>query len=336
MRAISLIGALSQIKAIRPIKALCKAGSTLMVFFYSALLLSAPQSAEFELNKTYLNSDCLSCHEKNNVEIVKAWHDSSHSDKPKNSEDVGKSIADCVQCHGSSHNSSNNNALAKSRSDSACITCHGGSKAPVVHSYSTSKHGVILTMRKKRVDWNKPLKSANYRVPGCAYCHMYNTEHNTKKSIRPNKISSTNANKISSKELQRQTLSVCSNCHAPRYIRRLFENGERMLLIAGKKLNEARTLVDNISHSSYIENEKQSAPESDHLIDIALKKEESIKKQFHKMEKHYKNVYLGIAHQSPDYQWWHGQPALDGDLLKIKAMISDIQREATINSHNKK
>jgi len=297
--------------------------------------MSAAQISEFELIKIYLNSDCLSCHEQNNSEIVKAWHDSSHSDKPKNSDssdssdsfdssyNIGKSIADCVQCHGPSHK----NDLAKLRSDSACITCHGGSKAPVVHSYSTSKHGVILTMRKKRVDWNKPLKSANYRVPGCAYCHMYNTEHNTKKSIRPNEISSTNADKISSKELQRQTLSVCSNCHAPRYIRRLFENGERMLLIAGKKISEARTLVDNISHSSYIENQKQTTPDSDHLIDIEL-----IKKQFHKMEKHYNNVYLGIAHQSPDYQWWHGQPALDGDLLKIKAMISDLQREATIGA----
>lgn len=323
-------------RALSLIKVLWKMFTTSIAFFYSGLLMSAPQIAEFELNKIYLNSDCLSCHEQNSSKIVKAWHDSGHSGKSNNTSPgnsninniaSGKVAADCVQCHGSSHK----NALARSRSDSVCITCHGGSKAPVVHSYSTSKHGVIMTMRKKRVDWNKPLKSANYRVPGCAYCHMYNTEHNTKKSIRPNEISSTNVDKISSKELQRQTLSVCSNCHAPRYIRRLFENGERMLLIAGKKLNEAGTLVDNVIHSSYIENQKQSTPKSDHLIDI-----ESIKKQFHKMEKHYKNVYLGIAHQSPDYQWWHGQPALDGDLLKIKAMISDLQREATINNQNPK
>ncbi len=300
-----------------------------MAFFYSALLISAPQNVEFKLNKTYLNSDCLSCHKKNNAEIVNAWLDSSHSDQSDSNEN---SIADCIQCHGSSHKK----ALAKSRSDSVCITCHGGKKAPVVHSYTTSKHGVIMTIRKNRIDWNKPLKSANYRVPGCAYCHMYNTNHNTKNSIRPNKTSEKNADKISSKELQRQTLSVCSNCHAPRYIRRLFENGEKMLLIAEKKLNEARTLVDKINRSLYIENKKPSTPESDHLIDIKLTKVELIKKQFHKMEKHYNNVYLGIAHQSPDYQWWHGQPALDGDLLKIKAMISDLQRQSAINSYKKK
>jgi len=302
-------------------EALWKTGITLMAFFYSTLLISAPQSAEFELNQIYLNSDCLLCHEKNNAQIIRAWHDSSHSDKFDSSnnslENAGKSIADCVQCHGASHK----NALAKSRSNSVCITCHGGSKAPVVHSYSTSKHGVIMTIRKNRIDWNKPLKSANYRVPGCAYCHLYNTEHNTKKSIRPNKLSSNNAKKISSKELQRQTLSVCSNCHAPRYIRRLFENGERMLLIADKKLNEAQVLVGNFI-TDQVNQSQKPAEDNDMSID-----REAIKNQFYKMQKHYKNVYLGVVHQSPDYQWWHGQPALDGDLIKIKALVSKYQRK---------
>ena len=44
------------------------------------------------------------------------------------------------------------------------------------------------------------------------------------------------------------------------------------------------------------------------------------------MQKHLRNVYLGIGHQSPDYQWWHGQPALDGDLLRIKDYIGELYR----------
>lgn len=39
-----------------------------------------------------------------------------------------------------------------------------------------------------------------------------------------------------------------------------------------------------------------------------------------------KNVYFGVGHQSPDYQWWHGQPALDGDLLRIKGAVSELHR----------
>ena len=38
------------------------------------------------------------------------------------------------------------------------------------------------------------------------------------------------------------------------------------------------------------------------------------------------NLRLGLAHQSPEYQWWHGQAALDGDLLRIKGELGDARR----------
>jgi hypothetical protein len=43
-------------------------------------------------------------------------------------------------------------------------------------------------------------------------------------------------------------------------------------------------------------------------------------------ERHLNNLYLGIGHQSPDYQWWHGQPALDGDLLRIRGALDELDR----------
>jgi hypothetical protein len=44
------------------------------------------------------------------------------------------------------------------------------------------------------------------------------------------------------------------------------------------------------------------------------------------MQSHGHNVRLGVGHQSPDYQWWHGQPALDGDLLRIKGVVAERKR----------
>jgi hypothetical protein len=41
---------------------------------------------------------------------------------------------------------------------------------------------------------------------------------------------------------------------------------------------------------------------------------------------HLKNPYYSIGHRSPDYQWWHGQPALDGDLLRIKGALGELRR----------
>ena len=33
-----------------------------------------------------------------------------------------------------------------------------------------------------------------------------------------------------------------------------------------------------------------------------------------------------LAHQSPDYQWWLGQAALDGSLLRIKGALGEARR----------
>lgn len=280
----------------------------ILLILFQLLCFSLVRAENIDPETIYNNAQCLACHKTLNPELISAWQKSSHSDKTE----VNKRIADCVQCHGVAHK----NALVKSRADSACINCHGGNKVPVVHSYKTSKHGVILQMRKKKVDWNKALKSANYRVPGCAYCHMYNTQHNTRKSIRPISLFAEKLTGSDADQLLRQTLSVCSDCHAPRYTRRLFENGERMLDIARKKITEAQLLLDNVMNAETTFSDTELAP---------------IKKQFHKMQTHFTNVYLGIAHQSPDYQWWHGQPALDGDLIRIKALISDLQRNKNLN-----
>jgi hypothetical protein len=44
--------------------------------------------------------------------------------------------------------------------------------------------------------------------------------------------------------------------------------------------------------------------------------------------KHARNVRLGAGHQSPDYQWWHGQPALDGDLIRLRDAVARAARDA--------
>ena len=303
--------------------------TTFIVFF---LLIIRIEAQQLDNNKSYNHNECLSCHNKINPALINDWRKSSHAGKQlfqkkmgsQSAQHEGKIIADCVQCHGQIHK----NALKKSRRDSACIDCHGGKNSAIVHSYRTSKHGAIMQIRKKQTDWSKPLKLANYRVPGCSYCHMHNAQHNTQKTIRKQKgtrkqknsyqkISNGANNKFDSEQLMQQTVGVCFNCHSLRYVKRLFENGERMLDIAQKKLSEGQQLVNN-AIIQYGKNQQAT----DQLFNI--------KQQWKKMQKHYNNVYLGIAHQSPDYQWWHGQPALDGDLLKIKSLVSDLQRRENL------
>lgn len=161
-----------------------------------------------------------------------------------------------------------------------------------------------MQLEKNSYDWKQPLSLANYRAPGCSYCHLHRADHNVNSMSRDSLMDANAADKIESR-----IRKVCQDCHAPRYVTRLLANGESMLEIARKKVREAENLIKK---SSKIFSEAKIKP---------------ARELMKKMQQHLRNVYLGAGHQSPDYQWWHGQPALDGDLLRIKGLIDELHRE---------
>ena len=237
------------------------------------------------------NKVCIQCHEKEDNQLIKDWQNSVHAKT--------EPVVDCISCHGNSHK----RAVVKSRHDQTCILCHGGKEAPVAHSYSSSKHGTLMKLEKNSYDWNLPFTLANYRAPGCGYCHMHQSNHNVSTTVRHDLM-----NDLGTKSVTDRMRAVCQDCHSPRYISRLFSNGEAMLEIARKKDREANNLIELAT------------------IEFGAEKLATANRQLIKMQKHLKNVYLGAGHQSPDYQWWHGQPALDGDLLRIKDYVGELRR----------
>jgi hypothetical protein len=241
------------------------------------------------------NLACIQCHEKENSALIENWQISAHATARAEEDD----IVNCVSCHGQLHK----DMAAKARRDETCIDCHGGRKDPVVHSYSTSKHGALMQLEKNSYDWKQSFELANYRAPGCGYCHMHQNNHNVSITARYDLMSSIEAGKV-----QNKTREVCQDCHSPRYITQLFSNGEAMLEVARKKVREANVLIEQ---AEKIFSDAELGP---------------AKKHRKKMQQHFKNVHLGVGHQSPDYQWWHGQPALDGDLLRIKDSIGELHR----------
>lgn len=264
------------------------------VFFILVLVFISVQiHAENKSAPTgkFENKACIQCHEKNNSRLIKDWKMSIHAST--------QPVTNCVTCHGKLHQQ----AASHARRDSICIDCHGGKKAAVVHSYTSSKHGVIMQLEKNSYDWQQPLSMANYRAPGCSYCHMHNADHNVNSMTRHSLM-----DKNSAGEIEGKIRSVCQDCHAPRYITYLLANGENMLEIARKKVREASELIKQAS------------------VEFSADKLKPAREIVKLMQKHLRNVYLGAGHQSPDYQWWHGQPALDGDLLRVKGVIDELHR----------
>lgn len=259
-------------------------------FLLSLLLTSLLPLAHAENREAvqgdFSHQECIDCHQASEPQLVADWQQSVHAS--------AEPVALCTSCHGRDHQG----AAARSRRNDSCIDCHGGATSPVVHSYATSKHGIIMQLEQKNYDWNQPLREANYRAPGCAYCHFHYGNHLTAKA-EPLKLAEADRDRIT---------GSCLDCHGIRYINRLNDNAVDMIEIARMKVRESRQLVADYA------NEQQAAADTEltGLIKQA--------------EKHLRNVYLGAFHQSPDYQWWHGQPALDGDLLRIKGAISNRQQ----------
>ncbi|MBU0498819.1 MAG: hypothetical protein KJ558_09020 [Gammaproteobacteria bacterium] len=172
--------------------------------------------------------------------------------------------------------------------------CTGCHGGPVSHSHATSKHGVISHLNRHDEAGRKPLRPGNYRAPGCAYCHLHDKDHgDTMAGDDP---------------LPR--LSICGGCHSPRYARMQLEAGRRLVEIAELKTAEALALIDG-------------APDADC---------EELQRLKERVEDHARNVRLGAGHQSPDYQWWHGQPALDGDLIRIRDRIATARRRGRVST----
>ena len=224
---------------------------------------------------------CVDCHQERDPKIVAQWRNSSHTE------------AGCVGCHGSSHKS------AAARKPEACVGCHAGSSE---HSYRTSKHAVLVRLDGKNLDWSRPLVRGNYRAPSCAYCHLYEGQHDTTKSAQ-----------TSSRPDRNMQVWICSGCHSPRYAAEQLAAGDRLLEIGQLKMQEARAVRQRAKAEGF---------ELDGFDQILEKMDQRIMS----------NLRLGSGHQSPDYQWWHGQPALDGMLLRIKGLYSKLSRQRLLDS----
>ena len=250
--------------------AVCAAGTSVAIRAETGLLATSKMVFQ---EGPYTQTQCLECHTERDPSLITQWRVGPHGE-----------MADCVSCHGEAHGD-----LPQVRSDTTCTGCHSG---PIEHSYATSKHGVLV--RLERPNWEFPLQRGRYRAPGCAYCHLHGGDHgDTMGTAR--------------EPLERQW--ICGGCHAPRYVRRMFESGERLVALGQLKLDEAQAIAERHPQGS-----------------------EAVRNLLDKTVEHLRNLRLGAGHQSPDYQWWHGQPALDGDLIRIRDRVASERREKNLRN----
>ncbi len=173
-----------------------------------------------------------------------------------------------------------------------CADCHAGAAE---RSWALSKHGVIARIEAGR---------ERRRTPDCAGCHAFEA-----KAPAPRHY----ARKTSRTEAREQATAGCGACHSPRYVAEQVAAAQRGLALGEMKRREAEALV---------------AEARKEMIATELARIEKLLATL--KDEHLRDLRLGLAHQSPDYQWWLGQAALDGSLLRIKGALGEARRTRAI------
>jgi hypothetical protein len=173
-----------------------------------------------------------------------------------------------------------------------CVECHAGSAE---RSWALSKHGVIVRIEAGR---------ERRRAPDCAGCHIVEAQAPTAKHYDA---------KRSRAQAREAATESCRACHSPRYVTEQLAAAQRGLAIAEMKRREAEALIElarkELTATELAQVEKLFATlRDDNLRDLRF----------------------GLGHQSPDYQWWLGQAALDGSLLRIKGALGEARRSRAV------
>jgi hypothetical protein len=173
----------------------------------------------------------------------------------------------------------------------SCVECHADSAKK---SWALSKHGVIAGLEAGR---------ERRRAPDCAGCHAIEAATPTVPHY---------GRKGSREQARAATQDSCRACHSPRYTTEQNAAAQRGVEISQMKQREAAALL-------------AKARKETGGAELAR-----IEALYVDLEAKLRDLRLGLAHQSPDYQWWLGQAALDGSLLRIKGTLGEARRGRAI------
>ncbi|MBI5898596.1 MAG: hypothetical protein HZB40_05170 [Rhodocyclales bacterium] len=177
-----------------------------------------------------------------------------------------------------------------------CVECHeDGAKK----SWALSKHGVIFQLEAGR---------ERRRAPDCAGCHRVEATTPTVPHY---------GKKASREHAREAAQDSCRACHSPRYTTGQNAAAQRGIEIGLMKRREAAALLASARKET-------SGPELARIEALYVA-----------LEGNLRDLRLGLAHQSPDYQWWLGQAALDGSLLRIKGALGEARRTRALAASGK-
>lgn len=286
-------------------------------------------------NHNNVNLGCIECHGsfivvEDNGDL-KGWPNAG----------VGRvnpdgTLGSCTYCH-SRHKFS----IAEARKPESCGMCHLGPDHPQHEIYSESKHGNIFAASGEEWNWDKPVDQwgpGDIESPTCATCHMSGFGGAVKSThdvgsrlyweLQP-KISVPQwkgpeevdfvLERVSDREQaergRAKMISVCMQCHSSKWATGYFEEFDKVV----SDYNKIWAYTDSLLVEAY----------ADGIISKEFPVDET-PEILHYLIWHHdgRRWRMGASMMGPDWTHWNG--AVDTILIKLGAMINDLEMRRMI------
>ncbi|HLH09722.1 MAG TPA: multiheme c-type cytochrome, partial [Terriglobales bacterium] len=225
-------------------------------------------------------------------------------------------IGTCTACH-SRHTTS----VRLARLPSTCAQCHMGPDHSQIEIYEESKHGVMFQAQERLLNLDAPPKTLTTRdmfVPTCATCHMsgingIGVTHDPSERLSyylANAISEHRPNWAANQARMKQ---VCSQCHTPALIERVYTQADQVVLNTNARVTEAKNLVDGLRKDGVLSGPPFSQPIDFTYFDL-----------WHydgRTSKH--GAFMGGA----DFVQWHGNYPMLQKMVQLKADAAQLRKQ---------
>jgi hydroxylamine dehydrogenase len=237
---------------------------------------------------------------------------SCHSIGRPNADDT---IGTCTECH-SRHLAS----VRLARLPETCGQCHMGPDHSQVEIYTESKHGVIFSDLRDRMNLDAPparLTPADMPVPTCATCHMsglggQKVTHNTSERLSYWLFAAVSEKRPDYAAAQAEMKDVCNTCHVKSHTDRFYSEAESVVAATNAKIAEGLGIIDGLKRDGLL----TPAPFDEPIEFTAF----DFWHYFGRTAKH--GAFMGGA----DFVQWHGNYELLTHLVELRAQAADLRK----------
>jgi mono/diheme cytochrome c family protein len=192
-----------------------------------------------------------------------------------------------------------------------------------IEIYEESRHGVLFQAQEQRLNLDAPPKTLTTRdmfVPTCATCHMSGINGLGITHDPSERLSYYLANVITDKRpnyaaAQAKMKQVCSQCHTPGLIDRVYSQAEQVVQSTNQRVQAAQDIVNGLRKDGVL-----TGPPFSQRIDFLYF---DLWHYDGRTSKH--GAFMGGA----DFVQWHGNYAMLQKTVQLNAMAAELRKEHT-------